>query len=576
MEIKGNLNVLRQIQASWFKFRSGNQAEFLNIQVNPTQVAIDAPKGSLAIREFDVAEVYVKLDNGETVNWRKLSDLTVYNTVNNAEAASGSQNLLSFVVENDTFYRYEENGDSYTPNGEQALSTGDGGNSRWLAVAGYKSVPERFQKYAQTIKACGFTLSGSDNESSISFDGSSRVFTLTPNTEEVIWRQDELFKINNPINVTLDDVSGRHFVYFGKDASNSGEVELRVTTNFSDDQRKREALVSTIYFDSASNQYLLKDERHSASIPVDSRFLEHSSHGSFVKPSGGVISATVGDGSDVAHAQIGISDAILVDEDIRHSISDNNVLAEMPVVYKDGTSIKWDASSNLLFREAAGQAQINSGNNQVAVSNGEFFCSHIFAIGDDLVAVQGRVAYSDVNDAFASAYDEIQTIFTDMEEFLYDASALGTIVFEANTAFAANARLVQNWLNYTSLSWVENRLNNTNRGKVVSLLGPTGASEQSGTIVKSLRKASSNTTLSLNTDEVIWCNSSTSNITVTLPVTDSGDVGKVFVIKKTSTSNKVILSSSQNIEGSSDDYELLEGNRSAVTIQTDGSEWYAI
>jgi len=575
-EIKGNLKVLREIQSSWFKFRSGNQAEFLNIQVDPTQVAIDAPKGSLALREQTQAEVYVKLDDGESTNWRKLSDLTVFPTVNGAESSSGSQNLLSFVVETNTFYRFEENGSAYTPNSEQVLSTSDGGNTRWIAVAGFKAISERFQKYAQTVKACGFTLSGSDNESTLSFDGTSRIFSLTPTTEEVIWRQDDLFSITETINVTLDNSSGRHYIYFGKDENDDGEVQLRSTTDFTEAQRKREALVASVYLDTASNKYLLKDERHTASIPADSRLLEHINHGSYIKPSTGVISGTVGDGSDNAHAQISVTDSTLVDEDIRHVIEGNHELASIPVVYKSGTNIVWDSATNFVFKVDGGQAQINVSNAQVAVNNGEFFCSHIFAIGDDLVAIQGRSSYPSVDDAFAEAYLEVQNIFTDMSEFLEDASILGTVVFEANTSFAANARLSKNWMNLTSISWVDDRLNNTNQGRIQTTINSIGGSTSGDSSIKALRKTSSNTTISLFSDYVVWCDTSSNNISVTLPDATTSDTGKTVIIKKTSTDNTVSVTSNQNIEGVSDNYELLAGNRGSITLQTDGNEWFII
>ena len=62
--------------------------------------------------------------------------LTKYTTVVAAEAASGADNDLCYVVETETFYRYESAGSAYTDDNTYILSTGDGGNTRWLAIAG--------------------------------------------------------------------------------------------------------------------------------------------------------------------------------------------------------------------------------------------------------------------------------------------------------------------------------------------------------------------------------------------------------------------------------------------------------
>jgi len=62
--------------------------------------------------------------------------IVTYADVAAAEAASGSDNDLCYVVATDTLYRYEADGVAYTDDNEYVLSTGDGGNTRWLAKAG--------------------------------------------------------------------------------------------------------------------------------------------------------------------------------------------------------------------------------------------------------------------------------------------------------------------------------------------------------------------------------------------------------------------------------------------------------
>jgi hypothetical protein len=70
-------------------------------------------------------------------NWVKLSNERItYATVAEAEAATGIDNDLCYVVETETHYRYEASGSGNTDDNEYVLSTGDGGNTRWVGIAG--------------------------------------------------------------------------------------------------------------------------------------------------------------------------------------------------------------------------------------------------------------------------------------------------------------------------------------------------------------------------------------------------------------------------------------------------------
>lgn len=81
-------------------------------------------------------------------------ELSEYATVAAAEAASGTDNDLCFVAETEAFYRYEASGGAYTDDNSYVLSTGDGGNTRWLAVAG------RYQRLDSNIKTYTYVNGG--------------------------------------------------------------------------------------------------------------------------------------------------------------------------------------------------------------------------------------------------------------------------------------------------------------------------------------------------------------------------------------------------------------------------------
>ncbi len=74
-----------------------------------------------------------------------------YTTVVAAEAASASDNDLCYVVETETFYRYESSGAAYIDDNLYVLSTGDGGDTRWIGVSGqYTQGNISFQGQAYT------------------------------------------------------------------------------------------------------------------------------------------------------------------------------------------------------------------------------------------------------------------------------------------------------------------------------------------------------------------------------------------------------------------------------------------
>lgn len=86
------------------------------------------------------------LNHIHTVDMRRLaggggagavaSDFTTFETVAEAEAATSSDNRRCYVVETESYYRYEADGSAYTDDNTFVLSTGDAGDTRWLAVAG--------------------------------------------------------------------------------------------------------------------------------------------------------------------------------------------------------------------------------------------------------------------------------------------------------------------------------------------------------------------------------------------------------------------------------------------------------
>jgi len=75
--------------------------------------------------------------------WDQRAINYLFTTVALAEAAAGADNNLMYCVETESYYRYEVNGATYTVDDTFVLSTGDAGNTRWVAISGRHTYGEK-------------------------------------------------------------------------------------------------------------------------------------------------------------------------------------------------------------------------------------------------------------------------------------------------------------------------------------------------------------------------------------------------------------------------------------------------
>jgi len=96
--------------------------------------AIVSPATSLLIYQTDGTTGFYYYSSSA---WVKLtSEPQKFATVAEAELFLGTGNNLCYVVENDTYYRFEVAGAVYTDDNTYILSTANGGDTRWVGVAG--------------------------------------------------------------------------------------------------------------------------------------------------------------------------------------------------------------------------------------------------------------------------------------------------------------------------------------------------------------------------------------------------------------------------------------------------------
>lgn len=120
------------------KSNAGTQGFLLPRMTEVQKNAITTPATSLLVYQTDgISGFYFY--NGSS--WEPVSSkMKNYTTVAIAEGKSGTDNDLCYVDETETFYRYEATASSYIDDNKYTLSTNDGGDTRWVGVAGQYNI----------------------------------------------------------------------------------------------------------------------------------------------------------------------------------------------------------------------------------------------------------------------------------------------------------------------------------------------------------------------------------------------------------------------------------------------------
>jgi len=69
------------------------------------------------------------------INQRQIKN-AMFVTLTEIKAAVGRDTELCFCIETNTWYKYISAGSAYTADDKRILITGNGGNTRWLGIAG--------------------------------------------------------------------------------------------------------------------------------------------------------------------------------------------------------------------------------------------------------------------------------------------------------------------------------------------------------------------------------------------------------------------------------------------------------
>ena len=321
---------------------------------------------------------------------------------------------------------------------------------------------ENYVSLSQTKTLGGIEPTGFVNRttSALAFSNTTRIFTISPVAEGyTLWLAGgEIYK-NTSDSVTILNTTGLYYIYF-----DSSDSVLKVTSTFNSDLFLKHAMVSIIYWQVDQQQAIyFADERHGMQMDGATQAHLHLSLGTQYRSGLSLTGMIVdGNGSLSSHAQFGILDGRIADEDIEHTITNDlpqtlAALGNFPVFYRLGAATNWykTTADNYPLVLSGDSPSYTTGtkpafNSETAgiwslgeVTNNNFFLVHILAtnnINEPVIALLGNqyVTKAEVN---AAAKTEIASLTgLPFAEFV----PIATVIYEARDAYtnAVNARVV--------------------------------------------------------------------------------------------------------------------------------------
>ena len=285
-------------------------------------------------------------------------------------------------------------------------------------------------------------------DSTISFVDGTRTFTIAPAvTSFDYYHASTRYTKSSSEDIVISDVEGLHYIYYDG-------TTLSETTTFTPDIISLYAFVCAIYWDATNNESILvMEERHGAVMDSQTHSYHHNTVGSLYDSGLALGNMDVdGSGDDNSAAQFSVSDGVIWDEDIRHTITDGSpqelsTIAEIPILYRSGASGDWRkiaATQYPITTTGSGRAAWNEDTGATwqltEVSNNDFVLMHYFATGDvnhPIIGIVGQAEYSTANAARTGADTEIMDLQTgDMATLTPEFVAIATVIFQTGNGYS--------------------------------------------------------------------------------------------------------------------------------------------
>lgn len=301
-----------------------------------------------------------------------------------------------------------------------------------------------------------------NTDSVMSFDYTTRTFTIEPDTTEYsIYVGSVKHTITTTKTVTIPNTTGTYYFYI------DANEDLSYMTSFDISLLTSLAYCSIVYWDStgtdAAKVVTFGNERHGITMDGKTHAYLHTTRGAAFGNGCGLQDFTIGNGSVDSNAQFTADSGLIWDEDIRFDLL---AQTEFPVLYRSGTTWKKKLSDDfpLIYTGTAGYTGDRIAYNLDtagswslhAVDDNKFMLIHVFAtndINDPFMCVLGEAQYASNSAAKDGAKTELKNISgLPVTEFV----AIGSVIFQTNDTYAntPKAKVVKintdNYVDYRS------------------------------------------------------------------------------------------------------------------------------
>lgn len=290
-------------------------------------------------------------------------------------------------------------------------------------------------------------------DSELGFVDGTRTFSvqpLAPATFFDVFVQGRPFRFTAAQSVVIADLEGLHYIYF----DSSGAIQS--TQVYSDALLKDNALVGVVYWDATnSTGILVMEDRHGLEMSGATRSYIRKILGARLESGLAIGNYTdAGDGTLDAHAQLSLTDGVVIDSDIELSVVDNaapsnpfeqilDPIAELPIYYKNGVGGDWRKLTTTQYPVNLNTSRINwnqftGGAWQLTeVSNdGYFAAAWIFvtkSLTEPVIVVMGQNEWADLASAQAGeTYNALDLTGLPVDEI----KSVYRLIFITNSSFA--------------------------------------------------------------------------------------------------------------------------------------------
>jgi len=301
-------------------------------------------------------------------------------------------------------------------------------------------------------EATGFA---DESKAEILFVDGTQTFTVQPKapaTEFVIYQSNVKYTISAPQSIVMGASEGTHYFYFDAGV-------LTHATTFTDALILEYVFIAYLYWDATNTQRIrFANEKHGITMDGRTHLFLHQSIGTTYRSGLALTGLLVDQSGDLdTHAQFTCDDGVILDEDIRHTISDGSpqVLDPLngPIYYLDGAAPVWrmTAASNFgvhpyptaVDRPAYNQNVLGTWQ-LTTVPTGDFVLCHLFATGDvdyPIMKIMGQAFYPNQGTAREGATTEINNlVFGPLGELLPEFKPIGTVIYQTRNTYANSVK----------------------------------------------------------------------------------------------------------------------------------------